>query len=293
MVRVADSMSGRSYRQRQRFVNALIYVFILAIVLFTLLPFVWPFLSAFGEKPENVSGIYAYWPQRFTLEHFERAFDPTAGGAAVALRNSLVVSAGAVFIVLVVCTFAGYTLSRLNFRGKRGLMYSLLLLQVVPGTATVLPLFLIMRDLGLVNKLGGVMLGLATGQVPFTTWVMKGFFDSVPKELEEAAWLDGAGMFKTLFTVMLPLALPGLGSAAVLGFNAVWGSFFLPMIMLSSQDKFVMPLALFRSIIAYTNLDYGMMNAMGLVYMLPSLMFFMFARKYLIQGTMAGAMAGQ
>jgi multiple sugar transport system permease protein len=172
-------------------------------------------------------------------------------------------------------------------------MFSVLLIQIIPGTATVLPLYLIMRELGLLNTMTGVVLGTATGQIPFMLWVMKGFFDTVPIELEEAAWIDGATRFQTLFRIVFPLALPGVGAASILAFNGAWASFFLPLILLNDADKFVMPLGLFRALIAYTNLDYGMLNAMGLIYILHSLLIFVFARQYLIKGTMAGAMAGQ
>ncbi|MCB0061236.1 MAG: carbohydrate ABC transporter permease, partial [Caldilineaceae bacterium] len=107
------------------------------------------------------------------------------------------------------------------------------------------------------------------------------------------AFLDGASHFQTLYRVVFPLALPGVGAAAILSFNGAWSAFFLPLILLSDADKFVMPLGLFRALIAYTNLDYGMLNAMGLIYLLPSFLIFIFARQYLIKGTMAGAMAGQ
>lgn len=286
-------MTGAQYRRRRKQENILIYVFIVVMVVATLIPFIWPFVSAVSIKAENVSGLYISRPQAFTLDHFRKAFDPRAGDALTALGNSLTVSISAVIIAVVVSTFAGYTLSRVDFRLKRSFMYGILLLQVIPSTATVLPVFLIMRTFSLINTLPGVILGLATTRIPFTIWVMKGFFDSVPNELEEAAWLDGASRFQTLFRVTMPLALPGLGAAVVLGFNSVWAAFFFPMIMLSSPDKFVLPIALFRSVIAYTALDYGMMSAMGLVYMAPSLLLFIFARQYLIRGTMAGAMAGQ
>jgi multiple sugar transport system permease protein len=187
----------------------------------------------------------------------------------------------------------GYALSRGTFRFKRELMFSILLIQIIPGTATVLPLYLIMRELGLINSLLGVVLGMTTGTIPFMLWVLKGFIDSVPMELEEAAWLDGATRLQTLTRIVFPLALPGVGAAAILAFNGAWASFFLPLILLSDADKFLMPLGLFRALIAYTNLDYGMLNAMGLLYMLPSFLIFLFARQYLIRGTMAGAMAGQ
>ena len=215
------------------------------------------------------------------------------GQALTLLRNSLVTVGSAVILSLVICAMGGYALSRARFRFKRFLMFGILLVQIIPGTATVLPFYLIMRELHLLNSLFGVVLGMTAGAIPFMLWVMKGFIDTVPLELEEAAFLDGATHFQTLYRVVFPLALPGVGAAAILAFNGAWGTFFLPLILLSDADKFIMPLGLFRALIAYTNLDYGMLNAMGLIYMLPSLLIFIFARQYLIKGTMAGAMAGQ
>lgn len=269
-----------------------VYLFLILFSIFILIPFIWPFLVAFTNKPENVSALYLYWPVGFTWEHFNNAIFGR-GGALVLLRNSILTVSGAVLLALVVCSMGGYALSRGTFRFKKAIMFGVLLVQIIPGTATVLPLYLIMRELGFINSLVGVALGMATGAVPFMLWVMKGFIDSVPLELEEAAWLDGASRFQTLAQIVFPLSLPGIGAAAILSFNGAWATFFLPLILLSDSSKFLMPLGLFRALIAYTNLDYGMLNAMGLLYMLPSFLIFIFARQYLIRGTMAGAMAGQ
>lgn len=280
------------HQLRQRLEAAAIYLFLGVLGVFMLVPFVWPFLSAFTTKPENVSSLYLYWPQSFTFEHFANAI-VGRGQALTLLRNSLFVSGSSVALSLLVCTMGGYALSRGTFRFKRALMFAVLLIQIIPGTATVLPFYLIVRNLGLVNTLAGVVVGVSVGTIPFMLWVMKGFFDTVPAELEEAAWIDGATRGQTLRLVVFPLALPGVGAAAILAFNSAWAAFFLPLILLSDSEKFVMPLGLFRALIAYTNLDYGMLNAMSLLYMLPSLLIFVFARQYLIKGTMAGAMAGQ
>ncbi len=281
----------REPKERQWDVAA-VYLFLLIFSIFILIPFIWPFLSAFTDKPENVSSLYLYWPIGFTWQHFWDAIYGR-GQAFTLLRNSLVTVGGAVIFALLLCSMGGYALSRARFRFKRLLMFGILLVQIIPGTATVLPLYLIMRELHLLNSLVGVALGMTAGAIPFMLWVMKGFIDTVPIELEEAAFLDGASQFQTLYRVVFPLALPGVGAAAILAFNGAWSSFFLPLILLSDADKFIMPLGLFRALIAYTNLDYGMLNAMGLIYLLPSFLIFIFARQYLIKGTMAGAMAGQ
>lgn len=270
-----------------------IYIFILAIVIFDLLPFGWLITSSFGVKPENTSGLFFYIPTELTLENFGKAFDPAKGNVMRAMLNSLVTVGGAVLVAVVVCSLAGYTLSRMRFRGRSAVMYAVLLLQVIPATATILPLYLVMRDLKLLNTLQGVAIGLATFQVPFMLWMIKGFFDAVPMELEESAWLDGASRLQALFRIVMPMALPGLGAATVLAFNGAWGHFFLPLIMLSDPEKMLLPQALFRSLLNYTVIDYGMMNAISMIYAIPSLLFFFFARKYLIRGAMAGALQGQ
>lgn len=277
---------------RQRLDVAGIYLFLLVFSIFILIPFIWPFLSAFTNKPENVSSLYLYWPTEFTWDHFWNAV-VGRGQALTLLRNSIFAVGTSVLLALAICSLGGYALSRARFRYKRALMFAILLVQIIPGTATVLPFYLIMRELHLLNSLWGVILGMTTGAIPFMLWVMKGFIDTVPLELEEAAFLDGATQFQALTRVVFPLTLPGIGAASILAFNGAWSAFFLPLILLSDAEKFVMPLGLFRALIAYTNLDYGMLNAMALIYMLPSLLIFIFARQYLIKGTMAGAMAGQ
>ena len=284
--------SAQSYRWQHFADIGGVYLFLVVFSIFILIPFIWPFLIAFTIKPENVTALYLYWPAGFTLEHFNNAIFGR-GDAFTLLRNSILTVSGAVLLALVICSLGGYALSRGTFRFKKAIMFGVLLVQIIPGTATVLPLYLIMRELGFINSLVGVALGMATGAIPFMLWVMKGFIDSVPLELEEAAWLDGASRAQTLSLIVFPLSLPGIGAAAILSFNGAWATFFLPLILLSDASKFLMPLGLFRALIAYTNLDYGMLNAMGLIYMLPSFLIFLFARNYLIRGTMAGAMAGQ
>ena len=290
--KVSTPSAQRAGSARKLLGQAAIYLFLIAATVLILVPFIWPFLSAFTHKPENVSSLYLYRPAAFTLDHFYEAIFGR-GQALTLLRNSLVLTFSSVILALIFCALGGYALSRGTFRYKRTLMFAILLLQIIPGTATVLPFYLIMQALRLVNSMAGVIIGITAGLIPFMLWVMKGFFDTVPNELEEAAWLDGAGRLQTLPYIVFPLALPGVGAAFVLAFNSAWAVFFLPLLMLSDPEKFPMPLGLFRSLIAYTNLDYGMMNAMALLYMLPSLLIFFFARQYLIKGTMAGAMAGQ
>jgi N,N'-diacetylchitobiose transport system permease protein len=183
--------NDHAHQRRERWESTAIYLFLLLFCLFVLIPFIWPFLSAFTHKPENVSSLYLYWPESLTWDHFANAI-VGRGQALTLLRNSLVVSLSSVLLSLLICALGGYALSRGTFRYKRPLMFAILLIQIIPGTATVLPFYLIIRNLGLIDTLAGVVVGITVGTIPFMLWVMKGFFDTVPLELEEAAWLDGA-----------------------------------------------------------------------------------------------------
>ncbi|MBX3016223.1 MAG: carbohydrate ABC transporter permease, partial [Caldilineaceae bacterium] len=182
-----------------------VYLFLIIFSIFILIPFVWPFLSAFTNKPENVSSLYLYWPVGFTWDHFWNAIFGR-GQALTLLRNSIFAVGTSVLLALLICSMGGYALSRARFRFKRVLMFAILLIQIIPGTATVLPFYLIMRELHLLNSLWGVILGMTVGAIPFMLWVMKGFIDTVPIELEEAAFLDGASQQQALTQIIFPLA---------------------------------------------------------------------------------------
>src|SRR5258707_1604638 len=143
-----------------------IYVFIVGLALFNLIPFVWLFVSAFGIRPQGFSSLYLYVPDGLTLDHFSDAFDPMRGDVLRAMLNSVITVGGAVLLAITVCTLAGYALSRARFRRRRELIYGIFVLQVIPITATVLPLYLVIRDLKLLNTLQGVSVGLGTVPIP-------------------------------------------------------------------------------------------------------------------------------
>jgi multiple sugar transport system permease protein len=137
-----------------------------------------------------------------------------------------------------------------------------------------------------------MILILATYQLPLALWIMKGFFDAVPTEIEEAAWTDGAGRLRTIYSIIVPLALPGVSAAALFTFIGAWGEFTLPLILLQSQDKMPLAIGLFRAFQQYYIIDYGQLTAMSLLYLAPSLLFFIVTRRYMMQATIVGATTG-
>jgi multiple sugar transport system permease protein len=266
--------------------NAVTYLVLAILAVFCLVPFAWLFEAAFDPK----ASLYLQMPSHLTLDNFRRAFSDS--GAFQLLTNSLIMALGAVVVVVICASLAGYTLSRLRFRFKRVLMYGILLAQLIPVTATIVPIYTIFIDLHLTDTYRGMILILATYQLPLALWIMKSFFDAVPAEIEEAAWTDGAGRLRTIYAIIVPLALPGVSAAALFAFIGAWGEFTLPLILLSSQDKLPLSLGIYRAYQAYYLVDYGQLTAMSLLYLAPSLLFYIITRRYLTRVTVVGATTG-
>jgi multiple sugar transport system permease protein len=264
----------------------LTYVALAALAVFCILPFGW--LVAAAVDPD--AGLYLALPARPGIDNFVRLF--TEADSLRLLVNSMIMSGGAVLLLVVVCTLGGYALSRYGFRGRRVLMFGILLTRVIPATATIAPLYAICLRLGLVDSYLGLILVLAAQQVPFTLWMMKGFFDTVPIELEEAAWIDGAGRVESAFRVVLPLAGPGVAAAGLFAFIAAWGEFLTPLVLISSPELWPISIGLFRAWVAYTQVDWGLLAAISVVYMLPAIIFYLIVRRFLLRATVVGALAG-
>lgn len=266
--------------------QAAAYAILVALVLFVLGPFTWVLLAAFDPD----ANIFVQVPRTVSLENFQNAFTD-AGGLGL-IVNSLIYAGGATLILVVVTTLGGYALSRYDFPGRRTFMLSLLVVRVIPPTATIVPLFLLSKDLGFVDTYHGVILVLASLNVPFGLWIMKGYFDTVPIDIEEAAWVDGANRLQTAFRIVLPLAGPGVAAAALIGFIGAWGEFLIPLVLVSDPDKMPISIGLFRAWLNYTNVDWGLLAALSIIYMVPAVVFYVVARRAL-QSSLAGGMAGQ
>jgi multiple sugar transport system permease protein len=263
----------------------LAYLALGLLTVFALVPFSWVVLAAF----DGDASIFAKWPDTWTLDNFRRVFSEAGGGRLV--LNSTVYSGGATVVLVLVTTMGGYALSRYDFPGRRTLMLGLLLTRVVPPTATIAPLFVVAIQLHLNDTYLGMILILAALEVPLGLWIMKGFFDTVPIEIEEAAWMDGASRLRTAFDIVLPLAGPGVAAAALIGFIGAWGDFLIPLILISDENKLPISVGLFRAYIAYTKVDWGLLAALSIVYMLPAIAFYAIARRALARG-LSGGLAG-
>jgi ABC-type glycerol-3-phosphate transport system permease component len=255
------------------------------MALFVLIPFGWLILAALDDN----ATIFFKVPDTWTLGNFRNLFVDQDGFRL--LLNSIIYAGGATLVLIITTTLAGYVLSRFDFAGRRPLMLGILLIRVIPPTATIAPLYVIATDLGLLNTYRGVILILAALEAPLVLWIMKGFFDTVPIEIEEAAWVDGASRLGALFRIVLPLAGPGVAAAGLIGFIGAWNQFLVPLVLISDQDKIPVSIGLFRAWVSYTQVDWGFLAALAVVYVIPAILFYVVARRSM-QASLSGSLAG-
>lgn len=289
--------------------QATAYGFLGLLALFCLLPFVWVFLAAVDPEASQFLSL----PVGVTGEHFTKIFTVEAGGRW--FLNSLIVVGCATALVVVIGGLGGYALSRTTAWWKRPFLYAIILVRVLPPTALIVPLYKVMltanngmlamvrsvvpsgsvrsvmQVVGFVDGYLGLILVLAALQLPLALWIIKTFFDLVPKDYEEAALMDGANVVQRIRRVLVPLALPGLGAAALLTFIAAWGDFLMPLTFISSAELQLLPIGLFRAFLRVNDVDYGFLCALALLYTLPAVIAFGFARRFLVQ-TFAGGIKG-
>lgn len=265
--------------------RTLAYILVTLMVLFCLVPFAWLVFSAVDAN----AGPNVQLPT-LSFENFGRFF--ANSGTPQLLINSLIIGVGGTVLNLALGLAGGYALARFQFRGRRAFMFGILLIRVIPAPATIVALYLIMVNLKLTNSLFGLIIVEAVLQLPVTLWLLKGTIEAVPIELEEAAWVDGNTRFQAIRRIVLPLVGPGLGAAAMLTFMSVWGDFLTPLVMLQSQELYPLSIGLFRAFSEHNNVDWGLLAASAVVYVLPPAVLYIFVRKNLLRSSLGGALKG-
>ena len=265
--------------------RALPYAVLFLFTLPILLLYVWLTYSSFFTRVEGL------WPAGpFTVENWRFLWAPET---VEQLRNkppiipltinTLVFSLATTAVVLLVSSMAGYALSRLHFPGRRGFLGSVLLLHSFPSVTLLIATFMVLRWLGLYDQLLGVILVKAAFELPLGIWIMKGFFDTVPWELEMAALVDGAGRITTWWRIVMPLVKPGLLALGLLAFVSGWNEFLLMFVFMPSGSQATLSL-LVRALLGEGRfVDYGVLTAVGLYYVLPIMLLFLFAQDQLMR----------
>ena len=258
---------------------------LLHFVVITLIPIVWIFDIA--VSPGNALG--GEIGDSFSTEHFSKILE--GDSFWIWFRNSLIVSIGTSLLGLVIAIPAGYAFSRYKFTGRDVSMFAFLLVQMFPGIIILVPYFLVMKTLGLLNSHLGLILAYCVTALPLCVWMLKGFFDTVPRELEEAATLDGCNQFQVFTKVVLPLSLPAVAVTALFSFLAAWNEFLLALTFNTSNNMYTLPVGL-ASLISSTGQAWGDFAAASILVSLPVALLFLFFQKFLIEGLAAGGVKG-
>jgi len=275
----AGAVSVRVGRRRSGSLP-LVYVLLAMLAVFCAVPFAWIVLASLDPR----AGVHLQVPTAIDLGNYGRFLTVP--------DFSRFVAGGATILAVGTSVLGGYALSRFSFRGRRVLMFGVLMTRIIPVSATIAPLYLIVQRLGLVDTYAGMILVLGAQQIPLSLWLMKGFFDTVPGELEEAAWVDGTGRLGSAVRIVLPLAAPGVGAVALFAFIEAWGDFLTPLILITSSDKTPLSVGLFQAFSYRNQIDWGLLTAISVVYMLPTIVLYVLVRRYLLRATVVGALQG-
>ncbi len=265
------------------------YVALAFYVTFALFPLYW--LAKIAVTPDKLifSEGTALVPSRFTFENFQVVLVQTDFLAY--FTNSLIVSLGTAAITTCVAAAAGYAFSRFDFRGKRLVIAIMLITQMFPLLMIIAPIYKIVAALGLLNSLTSLIIVYTAFNIPFATFLMQSFFDGIPKDLEDAALIDGCTRFQALRRVILPLTLPGLGATLGFIFTAAWSELLFALMLINSNDAMTFPVGLLTFVSKFS-VDWGQMMAAGVLALIPSCLFFVFIQRYLVQGLTSGAVKG-
>jgi multiple sugar transport system permease protein len=262
---------------------------ILVYVVFALFPLYWLLKVSVTPNDLLYSEGVRMWPSRASIEHY--GFVLEHSDFPKFFKNSVIVSASTAFIVTILASLAGYALSRFRFRGKVWIVVLMLLTQMFPLVMLVAPIFKMLAPLGLTNSLTGLIIVYVAFNVPFATFLMQSFFDGIPKDLEEAAMIDGATRFRAFRQIILPLTLPGIAATLGFVFTAAWSELLFALMLISGVDASTFPVGLLTFVSKFS-VDFGQMMAAGVMALIPACLFFLMIQRYLVQGLTAGAVKG-
>ncbi len=277
------------YRAQTRLLRTFQATALILVLLVVLFPIYWMLLTGIKPKAELYLPDPMLYTLNPTLDNLRSLFSRTP--FLTQLRNSLSVSFVTTSITLVVGTFAGYSLSRLRYPGRDFFASAVFFAYLIPGILTLIPLYVFMSQLRLLNSLYSLMLAYLGGTVPFAIWVLKGYFTTIPYEMEDAALVDGCTRLEALYRVILPLAAPGLVSCAIFAFTLSWNEYLLAMLFNNTKDKWTLPVGLAGLVYGDVFL-WGEIMIGAFLMSIPVLILYVAAQRFVVTGLTAGAVKG-
>jgi ABC-type glycerol-3-phosphate transport system permease component len=270
--------------------EALLYAILVFYAIFSLLPFIFAFLSSFKPEAQVLAQPPSLLPQNPTLQHFQEIFQSREFPFPNYIMNSLAYAAVSAGLNVVLGAMAGYAFGRMEFPGKNILFALTLAVLMIPSNLIMIPKFLVANSLGLVNTLGALIIPAAV--TPVSVVLMTQFLKTLPRELEESAMIDGAGRFRTFWQIIFPLIRPAMITVAIYQFQGAWNDFIWPLLVMQDADKYTLTVGLtFFKGVHYT--QFGLLLAGAMINVAPLVVFFFIFQRYFMRGVSTSGLAGR
>ena len=267
----------------------LAYLPLVLLMVFILFPFYWTFVTSVKPEDELYGAVVTYWPKHITFEAYTKLFTTTVD-FLTAMKNSFIVASLTTIVALTASTLAAYAFSRYQFVGRKLLMSIFLCNNMFPTVLLLIPLYSIMRKMGLLYTPASLILSYTTFTIPFSVWLLLGFLNDLPMSLEEAALVDGCNRGSAFIRIILPILGPSLVATGVYIFMQSWNEYTFAMMFTNTASRTI-PVAL-KSLIGQLGVQWDLLTAGGIITIIPVCIMFFFAQKRLVEGLTAGAVKG-
>jgi multiple sugar transport system permease protein len=289
---------GGRYRGRSAGSRLVLYGLILAVALWLIGPFVWLFITSISYQRNLMARPLSFIPPEVTLDNYKMIFglirfhaEGQAAKILPSMLNSLVVASLVTALNLVIGTTAGYAYARYKFPLKTLSLFALLFTRMLPTVVLIPAFFLMLRALGLQNTLTGLVVAYCSFTLPFTVWIMKAYFETIPAELDKSALVDGCNRFQAYLRVVLPVSGPGLVAGGAFTFMLCWNEFIVAQVLNTKPGTTTLP-PVIAGMNGQINIDYSVIAASGFLGALPAVLLVLFFQKYLVEGLTAGSVKG-
>ena len=279
-------MRGLAVQRAQTLASYAVLGVLVVIVVF---PFYWMTITSLKSETQMRSLTSMFWPSPAVIENYAQLITRTDFGSWYG--NSITVAVTSTFVATAVGTLGAYSLARLRYAGRAFMASGVLITYLVPPTILFIPLYAQIRSLGLSNSLTGLIATYPSFTVPFVTWLLMGYFESIPEELEEAAMIDGATRFGAFVRVVLPLAAPGVLAAALYAFTQAWNEFLYALVFITDVKRRTLPVGL-STFITGDVYGWGFLMAGAVLTTLPVIAAYIYLQKYMVEGLTAGGVKG-
>jgi multiple sugar transport system permease protein len=273
----------------ERLQTATAYSVLALLLLLVLFPFYWMTITSFKTEDQMRSLVSMFWPSPVVVENYTQLLTKT--DFAIWYRNSALVAVSSTLVATAIGTIGAYALARLSFLGRAFLSSATLITYLVPPSILFIPLYAQIRTMGLADSLAGLIAAYPSFTVPFVTWLLMGYFGSIPEELEEAAMIDGATRFGAFRRIILPLAAPGVLAAGLFAFTQAWNEFLYALVFISDVKQRTLPVGL-STFITGDVYGWGYLMAGAVLTTLPVILVYTYLQRYMVEGLTAGSVKG-